>query len=79
MADVCPINDVNVCLIKKKEKTNKMSQFQPIRFHNVSYKISNILCHKICQRLKKVLAEQISETKSAFFTGWHISDNVLIV
>ena len=67
------LNDANICLIPKKDKPNEKSQFRSISLCNVSYKI--IL---LCQRLKKLLPDRISETQSGFVAGRQISDNVLI-
>ena len=69
------LNDANICLILKKEKANEMSQFRPISPCNVCYKI---ISKFLCQKLKKVLLERISETLSAFVAGRQITDNVLI-
>ena len=60
------LNDANICLIPKTTKPNVMSQFRPISFWNVSYKI---ICKVLCQRLKKVLPGKISETQCTFVAG----------
>ena len=47
----------------------------PISLLNVCYKI---ISKVLCQRLKKVLPDIISETQSAFVARKHISDNIMI-
>ena len=69
------LNYTNICLIPKTTRPNEMSQFRPISLCNVSYKI---ISKVLCQRLKKVLPDMISETQSAFVAGRHISYNIMI-
>lgn len=69
------LNDVNICLIPKKQKPNEMSKFRPTSLCNVCYKI---ILKVLCQRLKKILPDLISKTQSTFVAGRRISDNVLI-
>lgn len=69
------LNDTNICLIPKKKKPTDMAQFRPISLCNLSYKI---ISKVICQRLKKVLPERISETQSTFVVGRQITDNIMI-
>ncbi|WZZ59796.1 hypothetical protein YC2023_059903 [Brassica napus] len=69
------LNDTNICLIPKKTKPNEMTKFRPISLCNVSYKI---ISKVLCQRLKKILPQRISETQSAFVAGRQITDNIMI-
>lgn len=52
-----------------------MAQFRMISICNVSYKIISKI---LCQRLKNVLPERISETQAAFVAGKQITDNIMI-
>ena len=69
------LNDTNICLIPKTTKPNEMTKFRPISLCNVSYKI---ISKVLCQRLRKVLPQRISETQSAFVAGRQITDNIMI-
>ena len=69
------LNDTNICLILKTDKPKEMTKFRPISLCNVSYKI---ISKVLCQRLKKVLPQRISETQSAFVAGRQITDNIMI-
>ncbi|XP_010513530.1 PREDICTED: uncharacterized protein LOC104789549 [Camelina sativa] len=69
------LNRTHICLILKVAKPTRMAEMRPISLCNVGYKlISKIMC----QQLKGVLPELVSETQSAFVPRRLISDNILI-
>ena len=70
------LNMTNICLIPKTARPNKMTELRPISLCNVGYKI---ISKVLCQRLKGLLPNLISETESSFVSGRLISDNILIV
>ena len=65
----------NICLIPKMAGPNRMTELRPISLCNVGYKI---ISKVLCQWLKGLLPNLISETQSAFVSGRLISDNILI-
>ena len=69
------LNMTKICLIPKTARPNRMTELRPISLCNVGYKI---IARVICQRLKGLLPNLISEAQSAFVSGLLISDNILI-
>ena len=70
-----PINHTLITLIPKIANPEHMSEFRPISFCNVLYKIySKVLAN----RLKKFLPSLITEHQSAFAKDRLISDNIMI-
>lgn len=60
---------------QKKDNPSEMVQFWPISLCSVSYKIVSKV---LCQRLRKILPERISETQPAFVAVKQITDNIMI-
>lgn len=69
------LNLTNICLIPKTARPNRMTELRPTSLCTVGYKI---ISKVLCQRLKGLLPNLISETQSAFVSGRLISDNILI-
>ena len=69
------LNDTNICLILKTDKPKEMTKFRLISLCNVRYKL---IAKVLCQILKKVLPQRISETQLAFVAGRQITNNIKI-
>ncbi len=69
------INFTHLTLILKTNSPEFLSQYRPISFCNVLYKIVSKV---LAKRLKSILPSIISESQNAFFWGCLIIDNVLV-
>jgi hypothetical protein len=66
------VNVTHIVLIQKKNNPSKVTDFRPISFYNVLYKIvSKVLAN----RLKLILSAIISQNQSDFILGCLILDN----
>ena len=74
-ASLADLNKTNIVLIPKTNRPTKMSEFQPIRLYNVSYKI---ISKVLANRLKPILNSIISENQNAFVPRRLITDNILV-
>ena len=64
-----------ITLIPKVKNIEYISQYRPISFSNVLYRIfSKVLAN----RLKKILPHLVSKQQSAFVKDWLISDNIMV-
>ena len=70
------LNKTFIYLIPKVKSPQKITEFRRISLCNVSYKI---ISKVLANRLKKILADVINESQSAFVAGRQITDNVLVV
>lgn len=68
-------NETYICLIMKKLRANKVSDFRPISLFSSLYKI---ISKVLAERLKKVLPLLIDNSQAAFVEGCHILDAVLV-
>lgn len=62
-------------LIPKKDKPQTISNFCPISYTNVLYKI---VSKTICNRIKWFLPFLIAENQSSFKHGRNIGENILL-
>ena len=69
------LNTTFITLIPKIKHPKKVSHFRPISLCNVIYKL---ISKVVVNRLKKVLAQTILESQSAFLLGRLIYDNILM-
>ena len=69
------LNSTFIALILKIKHPKKVSDFQPISFCNVVYKL---ISKVVVNRLKKFLASAIPQSQSAFLSRQLITDNVLM-
>ena len=69
------LNETFICLIPKVKSPQKITEFRLISLCNVSY---NIISMELANRLKKILANVVNESQSAFVLGRQITDNVLV-
>ena len=69
------INHIFITLIPKVQNPKRVSNFRPISFCNVIYKIGSKV---IANRLKPLLDSIVSETQSAFIANRLITYNILI-
>lgn len=60
------LNLINICLIPKNVRPSRMTELWPISLCNVAYKIISTV---LCQRLKGIVPNLISEPQSAFVSG----------
>lgn len=68
-------NQTQLCLIPKINNPTNMKDMRPISLCSVQYKIVSKI---LCERLKLILPQIISETQGAFVADRSITDNIII-
>ena len=68
-------NETNIILIPKIKNPSLMTNFRPISFCNVMYKLAS---KTLANHMKSVLSSIVSENQSAYTKGHFIMDNVLV-
>ena len=68
-------NETNIILIPKIKNPSLMTNFRPISFCNVMYKLAS---KTLANRMKSALSGTVSENQSAYTKGHFIMDNVLV-
>ena len=69
------LNTTFIALIPKIKEPKKVSDFRPISLCNVVYKL---IAKVLVNRLKLALPYVVSDSQSAFLSGWLIPNNVLV-
>ena len=69
------LNETFICLIPKVKSPQQITEYRPISLCNVSYKI---ISKVLANRLKRILAEVVNKSQSAFVAGRLISNNVMV-
>ena len=69
------INAIYIVLIPKKNNPTRITEYRPISFCNVLYKL---IAKVLANQLKQALAKIISPTQSTFVPGRLISNNDLV-
>ena len=69
------LNHTFISLIPKTKNLEKPTDFKPISFCNVLYKL---VSKTIAKRLKKILPKLVSKSQSAFISNRLITDNILV-
>ena len=70
------INATIISLIPKVPHLESLSQFKPISYYNVLYKVITKI---LAKRLKPMLSSLVDESQVALVLGKSIGDNVLLV
>ena len=69
-------NDTHIVLIPNVKNPRKITEYRPISFCNVIYKLAS---KTVSNKLKTILSSIVSENQSAFTKGQFITDNILVV